>query len=392
MKCHHCGNIIPQTATFCAYCGERSHAAPIVTPSRSTTAADTEVLLQRRSGLSIWAKRGIVSVLVALLAVGGWLLLGSGGSKIKAIEDFVVTSKDSFLEVSFLLMDAENNFVPANGEGLLTLYDNAGKSIYQEQFQFAKGDFIKHPEYYEYSRTILKDHLEWVVPEADDPWEQEDFNSDLVRYGQAVLQITPDKGQTSLNANDPAVTLLSASEADTIIEQINEKYEQERLELAFQQVKEGLTQWLWENRYSISEFGSFGYALDLDVDDIAIVERQAWAVGYLHGIGGYGCILHSLDGGKTWEVQWQSSTWGPDPFEVEFLDEREGWVGADEVILHTLDSGDTWSAIWYKQGGFSSGLLRELKVIDRQNLWGRLANGNIIESTDGGSTWEVRTG
>jgi hypothetical protein len=392
MKCHYCGNIIPQTAEFCAYCGERCHLAPVVVSSKSTSPAGTKVLPQRRSSLPIWAKCGIVSVLVALLAVAGWLLLGSGGAKVKAIGDFVVIDKDTLLEASFYLVDAQNNSVPANGEGRLTLYDNAGESIYQEQFQFAKGEFIKHSEYYEYSRTILKDCLQWVVPEVDDPWEQEEFNSDLVRYGRAVLQITLDKEQTILNANDPAVTLLSASEADMIIEQINQKYEQKRLGLAFQQVKEGLTQWLWENRYSISEFGSFGYALDLDVDDIAVIERQAWAVGYLHGVGGYGRILHSLDGGKTWEVQWQSSTWGPDPFEVEFLDEKEGWIGANKVILHTLDSGDTWSEIWHAQGGFSSGLLRELKVISRQHLWGRLANGNIIESTDGGSTWEVRTG
>jgi tetratricopeptide (TPR) repeat protein len=154
-----------------------------------------------------------------------------------------------------------------------------------------------------------------------------------------------------------------------------------------EEVKARLYRWLQANRYSIWGAGRLGFALDLGVSDIAIVEGHAWAVGYLHGLGGYGRILHSSDSGDTWEIQWRSSTWGPNPFKVQFVDEKEGWVGTDKAILQTFDGGRTWNIGWQSPNS----RIREFRIVGRQHIWARLSDGNIIESKDGGKSWQRRS-
>lgn len=93
MICHHCGKTIPSSASFCAYCGERSHLAAATAPSSSTSAIDADVLQQRRSGLPIWAKWGVAVVLVVLVAIAGWLLLGYRGLEVQVPQQIVVGDK-----------------------------------------------------------------------------------------------------------------------------------------------------------------------------------------------------------------------------------------------------------------------------------------------------------
>ena len=155
-------------------------------------------------------------------------------------------------------------------------------------------------------------------------------------------------------------------------------------------IREKLEQWLYDNRYNLSEFSSFGYAINLGVNDIGFVENHIWAAASLPGIGGYGHILHSADGGNNWEVQWKSSTYGPDPFKVIFLDVNEGFVGADDAVLHTTDGGQTRDTIWERSG--FGGWLRGFDVIDREYLWCRTSSKSefYLYTTDDGESWEVK--
>ncbi len=81
---------------------------------------------------------------------------------------------------------------------------------------------------------------------------------------------------------------------------------------------------------------------------VAAIENDAWAVGH------DGVILHSADGGTTWERQ-RANPWNPDSddlrngaplLDVLFLDKNQGFaVGAYSLLLHTEDGGKNWNRI-----------------------------------------------
>lgn len=107
-------------------------------------------------------------------------------------------------------------------------------------------------------------------------------------------------------------------------------------------------------------------------------EDQAWVVGY------HGKILHTADGGKSWNIQ-KSGTRSP-LFSVSFVDRRHGLVtGRGGIILRTLDGGKVWQAI-----NPSPTTLSPLSVThaDADNVWAVGEGGLILHSNDGGITWE----
>jgi len=308
---------------------------------------------------------GLLSI-IAISALVVWQ--GSVEAKVENISSFQVNQEGNYLKASFHLLNAKNEIVDADGTGQLYIYSREGYLIYNEKFSFSHKNSERRPQNLEYSLQILKTKLVWKLPEGE-------ITAEYVQNGFAVLKLIVNSGETTLTART-TVTLYSVEEAENVIKGIYRN-----------SVLEKLTRWLKENRYSISEFGSFGYALDLAVMDIAVIGKNAWAVGYLPGIGGYGHVLHSSDNGNTWEIQWKSSTYGPDPFEVEFVNETEGWVAANKVILHTADGGTTWNTIW-SRAQFGA-YLRGFQVITREHLQGSLSNGQTLYTLDGGKTWQV---
>lgn len=128
--------------------------------------------------------------------------------------------------------------------------------------------------------------------------------------------------------------------------------------------------------------------------------QHGWAVG------GYGVIVGTSDGGKTW-VRQRSGVEAPivpgqetvSLFGVSFTDSRHGWaVGDPDLILSTADGGATWTKhdpppINEKQGPSSSDgraskwSFSGVKFTDAQS--GHLvgAGGAILATTDGGNTW-----
>jgi hypothetical protein len=310
---------------------------------------------------------GVLSIIV-ISALVVWN--GSVEAKVENISDFQVNQEGSYLKFSFGLLNTKNEMVSADGTGQLYIYSREGYLIYNEKFSFSRKNFEKRSQDLKYSWEILKTKLIWKPPEGE-------ITVEYVQKGFAVLKLVVNGGETTLTART-TVTFYSKEEAENIIKEIHRK-----------SVLEKLRRWLWQNRYAISEFGSLGFALDLEVMDITVIGKQAWAVGYLPGIGGYGHILHSSDGGNTWEIQWKSSTYGPNPFKVVFLNETEGWVAADDVLLHTTDGGITWSAIWSRTQLFG-GYLEAFQVIDRENLQIGLSDGEALHTFDGGKTWQSR--
>jgi len=114
---------------------------------------------------------------------------------------------------------------------------------------------------------------------------------------------------------------------------------------------------------------------------------NGWATGY------DGKIIHTADGGNTWIDQSSgTSTYLNNLF---FLDDNEGWiVGGDNgnfpsyikhrVILHTADGGSTWNA---QVNQSEKDPLKDVYFVSASVGYAVGESGNILKTSDGGGTW-----
>ena len=98
-----------------------------------------------------------------------------------------------------------------------------------------------------------------------------------------------------------------------------------------------------------------------------------------------GTILHTSDGGETWEHQDSGSL---DPFvDIYFIDSQRGWAVGFGPIAHTEDGGKTWVC----QNNDTGTVLWSVHFNTPLNGWAVGANGVIIRSEDGGKSWAPQT-
>ena len=96
----------------------------------------------------------------------------------------------------------------------------------------------------------------------------------------------------------------------------------------------------------------------------------------------FGVILRTKDGGKTW------TSLEPRPVAarlqgVHMLSPTEAWiVGKDATILHTTDGGDSWDIV------SSTSELRAVHFYDDQLGWAVGLSGSVLHTNDGGTTWK----
>jgi len=103
-------------------------------------------------------------------------------------------------------------------------------------------------------------------------------------------------------------------------------------------------------------------------------------------------IIHSSDGGETWEVQ-KYSLDSVDFWKITFVNEKVGYiVGYDGLILATKDGGNNW--VKQNSGRENFYLLRDICFVDENNGWivgliddATTRGGAILNTTDGGNTW-----
>jgi photosystem II stability/assembly factor-like uncharacterized protein len=106
-----------------------------------------------------------------------------------------------------------------------------------------------------------------------------------------------------------------------------------------------------------------------------VTPTEGWAVAYTD-------ILHTTDGGATWEKQ-------PRPgfqnlYEVDFFDTQNG-IAMGNTTLYTRDGGRTWNEVgYYGSGGVEMADANLAFIYDgRVNIYAR--------STNGGATWTNHT-
>ncbi len=126
---------------------------------------------------------------------------------------------------------------------------------------------------------------------------------------------------------------------------------------------------------------------------VAADGRHLWVAGSSVTLSG------SSDGGATWHTL----TGGllVDLYGVHFADEKEGWAVGERfnefdckhgtgIILHTLNGGQSWEVQAQPEG---SGWLRDVTCLSAENCWADGRYGKVFHTTDGGLTWRnVPTG
>ena len=107
--------------------------------------------------------------------------------------------------------------------------------------------------------------------------------------------------------------------------------------------------------------------------------------------GDSGTVLLTTDGGNSWLLQDPGVT--HDIGDIVFLDRRHGWALAQDVsfgdkgtygtyILRTADGGESWDSLF-----IALELLHAITFLDTLNGWAGGEFGTILNSTDGGASW-----
>ena len=105
-----------------------------------------------------------------------------------------------------------------------------------------------------------------------------------------------------------------------------------------------------------------------------VTANKGWVVGLdLRSLGMDGLILHTENGGRTWQRQESHTANFLD--DVFFVSETEGWiVGKEGLVLHTKDSGQNWRP----QRTDTRTDLKAIYVSSSNNGWVVGQNGTIL--------------
>ena len=121
------------------------------------------------------------------------------------------------------------------------------------------------------------------------------------------------------------------------------------------------------------------YGKDINLQAVHFVSAdEGWVVGDKN------TILHTANGGKTWEVQLGGDLESTERAlsEVFFVDAKHGWARAAEKLFRTRDGGGTWEQVASKSGNW-----RKLTFVSPRI--GFIIHADAIERTeDGGQTWK----
>lgn len=97
-----------------------------------------------------------------------------------------------------------------------------------------------------------------------------------------------------------------------------------------------------------------------------------------------GNVLHSADGGLTWEAQFDNFILPMSG--IAFPTRSAGWAIGGGGIYHTTDGGDNWTNVYSQSSGVA------VFFLDSLHGWVSAGNQTILRTTDGGQTWSSHEG
>jgi photosystem II stability/assembly factor-like uncharacterized protein len=131
-----------------------------------------------------------------------------------------------------------------------------------------------------------------------------------------------------------------------------------------------------------------------DNDSLIPPRTIGWAIGHRSDgtVDGTAAILHTSDGGKTWEEQGNPSFWeGMTGNDISAVDEWTAWaaVGGDDggAILHTSDGGLIWTLQPLPAG--MTDVVKGIKGLSQKIAWAVTLTGIVMQTLDGGETWVI---
>ena len=121
--------------------------------------------------------------------------------------------------------------------------------------------------------------------------------------------------------------------------------------------------------------------------------HAGWAIG--RDATDTAVIVHTADGGLTWQVQGDSSAWtGREGCDISAVDDQTAWAafcsGPSEtsgLILRTTDGGASWVTQTIPAG--LAGGIKGVKGLSRNEAWAASLGGAILHTTNGGATWNI---
>jgi photosystem II stability/assembly factor-like uncharacterized protein len=125
----------------------------------------------------------------------------------------------------------------------------------------------------------------------------------------------------------------------------------------------------WQLQYS----DLFGFGTIMDVVD----EQTVWVTG------NYGNLFYTSDGGNSWNESDVTGAIGG-MSTVKFINKTHGWTASNEVLYWTEDGGQSWGPI---DGWNFSDHPQMMQVLSHLEIWA-VGFGGTYHSTDAGETWE----
>jgi photosystem II stability/assembly factor-like uncharacterized protein len=122
-------------------------------------------------------------------------------------------------------------------------------------------------------------------------------------------------------------------------------------------------------------------------------EDRGWAAG---AVGQQPAVWQTRDGGRTWAIQqlWPRASAESlgGMLDIRFVDDAYGWAvgfnGSSAIIVGTDDGGQHWKTQF--SGGEIAGQFSRVSVSDRLNLWVLSRDGAVMQTRDGGQSWQLR--
>lgn len=160
-----------------------------------------------------------------------------------------------------------------------------------------------------------------------------------------------------------------------------------RIQFVTEQVAYGIGDWgtILKSSDGGETWTDISYEDTRNFNGLYFFDENTGLVGGPFSTGGGGSsemLAETTDGGDTWEV---FSSFDFDDFnDMDFLDNQTGWAASiNGKILYTLDAGDNWSS---KNAGMED--LLSIHLYDNDTFWVAGESGSLYKSTDSGDTWE----
>lgn len=104
-------------------------------------------------------------------------------------------------------------------------------------------------------------------------------------------------------------------------------------------------------------------------------------------VGYGGIVLLTDDGGETWRPVRHGRSGADGLFDIQFIDDQNGWAIGPASIIRTEDGGESWRPLVYStsENGYLSGNV--IHFVDAQSGWLAGHGGSLMRSDDGGRNW-----